>query len=122
MIRIFTDFDGTITRRDVGDAFFQNFGGAQAASAVEEYIAGSISAVECFRRECDACGEVNREALGKFVDAEEIDRTFIDFVSFCRAEGFFLAVVSDGMDYYIERILKRFGVGDILVHANTLDL
>jgi 2-hydroxy-3-keto-5-methylthiopentenyl-1-phosphate phosphatase len=53
-IRIFTDFDGTITRRDVGDALFTHFGGSRALDAVREYIAGTISAVECFRRECAA--------------------------------------------------------------------
>ncbi len=122
MIRIFTDFDGTITRRDVGDAFFEHFGGARSTEAVKEYRAGNISAVECFRRECAACGTVGLSALHEFIDREEIDESFGEFAGFCRAKQFALTVVSDGMDYYIARILRRHGLGDVPVHANTLEL
>jgi len=121
-IRIFTDFDGTITRRDVGDALFAHFGGSRALEAVREYIAGTISAVECFRRECDACGTVPLGRLHSFLDQEEIDSSFPEFVAFCRREALTLSVVSDGMDYYIRRILSRFGLDDLDVHANILSL
>ena len=122
MIRIFTDFDGTITRRDVGDALFAHFGGSRALDAVREYIAGTISAVECFRRECAACGSVPLDQLHSFLDQEEIDSSFPEFVKFCRREALFLSVVSDGMDYYIRRILGRFGLDELDVHANNLAL
>jgi len=121
-IRIFTDFDGTITRRDVGDALFAHFGGSRALDAVREYIAGRISAVECFRRECAACGSVALVELHSFLDQEEIDTSFPEFVTYCRREALHLSVVSDGMEYYIRRILGRFGLGDLYVHANFLGL
>jgi len=122
LIRIFTDFDGTITRRDVGDALFAHFGGSRALEAVREYIAGRISAVECFRRECAACGSVSLAELHSFLDQEEIDSSFPEFVTFCRREALHLSVVSDGMEYYIRRILGRFGLDDLDVHANILSL
>jgi 2,3-diketo-5-methylthio-1-phosphopentane phosphatase len=121
-IRIFTDFDGTITRRDVGDALFERFGGSRALEAVREYRAGTISAAECFRRECAACGNVPLDELHAFLDREEIDGSFPEFVKFCSGEALPLSVVSDGMEYYIRRILGRFGLEGLDVHANTLDL
>ncbi|HEV8538101.1 MAG TPA: MtnX-like HAD-IB family phosphatase [Bacteroidota bacterium] len=122
MTRIFSDFDGTITLQDVGDAMFEEFGGVGCREIVREYQSGNISAVECFRRECAACGTVNLSALHEFLDRQEIDSTFVDFVSFCRARQLELCLLSDGMDYYISRILGRHGVGDVRFFANTLRL
>ena len=122
MIKIFTDFDGTITFHDVGDAMFEAFGGSQCTEIVQEYREGKISAVECFRRECTACGTVNVAELNAFLDWQEIDAAFIDFVKFVRAQNLEYYIVSDGMDYYIKRILDRHGVSDVPFFANTLRL
>jgi len=46
-----------------------------------------------------------------FLDAQEIDPTFADFQRFCAGRGFPLAILSDGMDYYIRRILERHALG-----------
>jgi len=122
MIKIFIDFDGTISRLDVGDALFETFGGARSVEAVEAYRAGRLSAVECFRQECDACGEIEPEALKTFLDRQEIDPSFVPFVEFCRARSLDHYILSDGMDYYIRYILGRYGVGDVPLHSNTLSL
>jgi len=122
MVRVFVDFDGTITKPDVGDAMFERFGGPKCVEAVEEYRMGSISAVECFRRESAACGEVERRTLDRFLDAQEIDETFISFVAFCKDRELDLTILSDGMDYYLRRILERHGVGEVKFYANHLEL
>ena len=67
----------------------------------------------------------DRELINAFrltADRQEIDLTFVEFAAFCRREDLALTVVSDGMDYYIARILRRFGIGDLPVVANTLEL
>jgi|ERR1041385_1008086 2,3-diketo-5-methylthio-1-phosphopentane phosphatase len=122
MINIFIDFDGTITRQDVGDAMFEHCGGNQSIQAVNDYRESKISAVECFVRECDACSEVDKSALDDFLDAQEIDPTFKDFIDFCRAQSMTPCILSDGMDYYIKRILVNNGVGDVHFFSNKLDL
>lgn len=122
MTRIFTDFDGTITLQDVGDALFEAFGGEHCKDSVRNYHEGTISAVECFRRECRACGNVNIYGLNEFIDRQPIDSSFVDFVTFCRSMEIDLCILSDGMDYYIRRILDRHGFGDLPFFANTLRL
>jgi 2,3-diketo-5-methylthio-1-phosphopentane phosphatase len=122
MVKIFSDFDGTITLQDVGDAMFEAFGGVRCRDFVREYQDGGISAVECFRRECDACGIVDIVELNAFLDRQEIDLSFVDFAGVCRAEGLDLYIVSDGMDYYIKRILERHQVGNVPFVANMLRL
>ncbi len=122
MIRVFIDFDGTVSRQDVGDAMFERFGGVSSTEAVREYRAEKISATECFRRECTACGDVDRTHLDSFLDGQEIDPTFQAFLAFCRSRGMECAILSDGMDYYIRRILERNGIGDTRFFSNALEL
>lgn len=121
MIQIFCDFDGTITKRDVGDAMFERFGGGICTDIINEYREEKISAVECFRRESEACGEVDVAELHRFLSSQEIDQSFQEFVTFCREQGFALTIVSDGMDYYIKIILEQHHI-DVPFFSNTLNL
>jgi 2-hydroxy-3-keto-5-methylthiopentenyl-1-phosphate phosphatase len=121
-IKIFTDFDGTITLKDVGDSMFERFGGPRCLEFIEQYQDGLISAAECFRRESAACGEVDRNALDAFLDAQPVDTTFNAFADFCKTKNLGLTIFSDGMDYYIRRILNRMGVGDVPFYSNALHL
>ena len=122
MIRVFIDFDGTVSRQDVGDAVFEHFGADRSTQAIRDYREEKISAVECFCRECDACGELERTRLDSFIDGQEIDPAFAPFVEFCRSRDMDCAILSDGMDYYIRRILLRNGLGGVRFFSNTLHL
>jgi 2-hydroxy-3-keto-5-methylthiopentenyl-1-phosphate phosphatase len=122
MIRIFSDFDGTITREDVGDALFERFGGRAALVAVEKYRAGDLSAVGCFETECAACGDVDEGELGAFLDGREIDESFREFAAWCADAGYPLMILSDGMDAYIGHILERHGLAGVAYRANHLEL
>jgi 2,3-diketo-5-methylthio-1-phosphopentane phosphatase len=121
-IKIFTDFDGTITIKDVGDSMFERFGGSRCLEYINEYQSGLISAAECFRKESAACGEVDRNALDAFLDAQPVDMTFNAFADFCKLHNAGLTIFSDGMDYYIRRILNRMGAGNVPFYSNTLNL
>jgi 2-hydroxy-3-keto-5-methylthiopentenyl-1-phosphate phosphatase len=121
-LKIFTDFDGTITINDVGDAMFERFGGLRCREYIDEYRKGLISAAECFRKEAAACGELNQQDLDVFLDSQPIDMTFMPFVEFCNSQQIDVTVFSDGMDYYIRRILNRTGVRDISVFSNALNV
>jgi 2-hydroxy-3-keto-5-methylthiopentenyl-1-phosphate phosphatase len=121
-ITCFIDFDGTISVADVGDVMFETFGGAQSTEAVAAYRDGRLSAVECFRKESAACGDFSKGELDAFLDRQLIDPTFSAFVSFCRSRDIRHCIVSDGMDYYIRRILQRHGLGDVPFFSNQLGL
>lgn len=117
-LKAFVDFDGTITLHDVGNVLFRRFGGPRCDELVREYREGRISAVECFRLEAESMGAVQRDALLAFVDGQQIDPDFPEFVHFCRERGITLTVVSDGLDLYIRRILAAHGLEDLPVAAN----
>jgi 2-hydroxy-3-keto-5-methylthiopentenyl-1-phosphate phosphatase len=120
-IKIFSDFDGTITIKDVGDTMFETFGGKQCLDFIELYREERISAVKCFQLECEACGSVDKKELDDFLDSQVIDESYLEFVIFCNEHGFSHSILSDGMDYYIQRILDNNSVGNVPFYSNKLE-
>ena len=120
MIRLFIDFDGTITRDDVGNLFFRTFGGPGCDDLVRRYREGQLSAVELFRAEGAAIGVLDIESSRTFLDRCETDPGLPGLATFCRERGVDLQVVSDGLDYYIGALLARAGCGDIAYTSNRL--
>ena len=120
-LKLFIDFDGTISQSDVGDVMFRELGGERCGELVLNYLDGRISARECLVGECEAAGAVILEVMNKIIDNQEIDPTFDDFVHFCKVHDIDFYVLSHGFDYYIERILKRFGIEEVKFFANHLE-
>ena len=121
-LRLFVDFDGTITRGDVGNMFFRTFGGTACDELVRRFRSGEINARECFLGEAAAMGSVNPEALEAFVAKQEIDPSFKNLVTYCRETGVDLLVVSDGLDFYIRRILALNGCAGVPFVSNVAKL
>jgi 2-hydroxy-3-keto-5-methylthiopentenyl-1-phosphate phosphatase len=121
MMRIFSDFDGTIAVQDVGSRLFRTFAGARATAIVQEYLDGTITARACLTRECDAVADVRREDVEKLVDECTLDPTFDAFVGFCRQKELPLLVLSDGLDFYVGRLLGKYGYGHVPFFSNHLE-
>jgi 2,3-diketo-5-methylthio-1-phosphopentane phosphatase len=117
-MKIFVDFDGTITKHDVGNAFFKHFGGEKCTERIAEYRAGNISAKELFRRETAALGQLDLHEARAFLQRQPIDESFKRFVGFCRERGVEFHVVSDGIDFYIEEIFAHNGIEGVSFFAN----
>lgn len=120
---IISDFDGTITERDVGHHFFETFIPLRTEheEILEKWRLGLISSGECLEREIEMV-EADLGDLDRFIAEERFDPYFRDFVDFCERRRFELLVVSDGLDYYIEALLMKFGVGFLELRANRLVL
>ena len=121
-LKVFVDFDGTITKQDVGNAFFKEFGGPVCEGIVEEYKDERISAYECFRREVAAIGTLSLQRAVAFLRGQPIDESFKALVLFCETHRIDLHIVSDGLDFYIREILSAHGLGDVPFFANELAL
>lgn len=118
MIRVFCDFDGTMTVEDVGNRLFRTFAGESAESIVREYRAGRINARECLRQECAALGVIRPETIREFAVQWSLDAFAQEFVQFCRSREIPLTIVSDGLDLYVEPILAKANLGDLPWFAN----
>jgi 2-hydroxy-3-keto-5-methylthiopentenyl-1-phosphate phosphatase len=66
-LKVFVDFDGTITSEDVGNSFFRQFAGPIYDDILSGYTSGHISARDCFRRGVESMGPVNLETAREFV-------------------------------------------------------
>jgi 2-hydroxy-3-keto-5-methylthiopentenyl-1-phosphate phosphatase len=117
--QIFSDFDGTIALNDVGDSVFTTFGGPRWVVPVQEWKDGKISSKECLRLECSLT-TVSKQELEKFSDQQKIDPYFTDFVAYCREHNYPFIVLSDGLSFYIKRILENYGFHDLEVRANEV--
>jgi 2-hydroxy-3-keto-5-methylthiopentenyl-1-phosphate phosphatase len=125
LYRIFVDFDGTITQEDVGDCIFERFLPPELLNRgwhrdiIEEWKAGRISSRECLQRECSHV-VVTKEALDLELDTKKLIPGFIHLTDYCRGKNVPLTILSDGLDYYIEFILAKYGVDEIPYYSNHM--
>lgn len=119
--KVFVDFDGTITRRDVGEAMFLEFGDADSANRIiQDWIDKNINAVQCWQQLCSSIKSLNIAAFDKFISDIEIDEGFVKFVGYCQSNNIEITVLSDGLDYYIKRILDKEKLNHLKVFSNQL--
>ncbi len=114
---VVADFDGTVARRDVGFDFFVHFSGGRNSELVSIWKSGKLSTRECLRREV-ALVTVNKNEINSFLDKFELDPGFGDFAALCKAEDVQLAIASEGLDFYIEYLLKRHKFAHIPAASN----
>jgi 2,3-diketo-5-methylthio-1-phosphopentane phosphatase len=119
-LRVFVDFDGTITTEDVGNTFFRTFGGSACDDLVANYRARTISAKECFRGEAAAIGRLPVHEAREFARSRTLRPGFHELAAFCRAKGVPLRILSDGLDFYIGEILRANGLQEIPWSSNVL--
>lgn len=123
VFKIFVDFDGTIATDDVGDAIFRKFADKEKVDAViTKLLSDEISAKQSWLSLCSLTGSINKEDLDIFIDSMQIDKTFHELVDYCREHCIELYVLSDGFDYYIDRILSKENIKGITVYSNKLSI
>jgi 2-hydroxy-3-keto-5-methylthiopentenyl-1-phosphate phosphatase len=120
--KIFIDFDGTITE-DIGEGIFLKFGKEEEVKRIiKDLLADRISSKDFWFLVCDSIPQIDKEKLDDFIDGFSVDPTFRDFYKFCNENEIELFILSDGFDYYIERILKKEGLEDIKYYSNRLQI
>jgi 2-hydroxy-3-keto-5-methylthiopentenyl-1-phosphate phosphatase len=117
-IRLICDFDNTITVVDTPDLIFSMF--APGWESLEtEWLEGQITAAECMRRQV-ALIDADDADIDAALDGVEIRPGFAGLVSWCQQRDIDISIVSDGVDYFLTRILDRHGLGWIQRTSNRL--
>ncbi len=112
----FTDFDGTITIKDIGDEIFKKFGVFEPYNSLLKK--GELE-IETYWQILFDKLDATKEEIENYALEAEIDPYFKKFVDFCREKNVNLTIVSDGFDIYIDPILNKLGVADIPVFKNA---
>ena len=118
-MHVFCDFDGTITTVDTTDQVLSRLAAPAWEEIEADWRAGRITAAACMKAQV-ALIEGDDSALDSVLDGIELAEGFTDFVAWCEAHAIPLTIVSDGVDYFIRRILRRHGVSDLPVVSNRL--
>ncbi len=118
---VFCDFDGTITVKDVGAEFFNNLMTEQRPDVLEDWFNGKINSKECLTIQCSYVKATKKE-IDSLLDKLEIDKTFLNFYKELKKNNIKLIILSDGLDYYIRRVLKNYNLDDIEIYSNKLIL
>ncbi|MDI1252839.1 MtnX-like HAD-IB family phosphatase [Thermomonas sp.] len=117
---ILCDFDGTVTREDVTDALLVKLGRPGWEFLEAQWRSGTIGSRECMTGQVSLLGS-DASDLDAVIDGIGIDPGFPAFVKAARAVGMQVIILSDGLDYAIERILATHGIDPPLqVVANHL--
>ncbi len=120
-LKVFVDFDGTITLEDVGEAIFKKFGETEKVKRIiEDLLSDKISSRQCWDELCDSVDNINKAELDEFIDLIDVDPTFIPFVKFCSENKIDMVVLSDGFDYYIDRLFNKAGLAGLKYYSNKL--
>lgn len=119
-MRVFVDYDGTMTDHDTFDALVNAFAGAPAwrelsaqlqaeTMTLRQALQAQASLLRCTFEEADAF--IARETA--------IDPHFAPFAERCAREGVPLTILSSGLGPLIERALARNGLEHVPLIANT---
>lgn len=120
-IKLFVDFDGTITVKDIGEEIFREFGETEMVNnIIKDLLNDKISSRQCWDELCKAVPPIKKRELNDFIDKLDIDPAFIPFVEFCNDNKIELIVLSDGFDYYIDRIFSKTGLSGLKYYSNKL--
>ncbi len=124
-VRLFVDFDGTVAHADVGDLIFRTFLPREKVAAgwhadlIRRWKAGELSSPDCLTEECEN-STVSQPELDALLDTVPLTAGFAETAAFCRARGVPLMILSDGLDYYIEFILSKYGLSDVPYRSNLI--
>lgn len=115
---IVSDFDGTITDYDGLYTFISTYADGDWQKIEEDWANGKISSKECLIKEFKLVPDLSEELIADFTDNLNIDMYFKDFFDYISEKGIDFYIVSDGIDYFINRILHKYNLDDINIISN----
>ena len=118
-LALLCDFDGTVTKGDVGFRIYTRFGDERWEEINKRWRRGEISSKECLIGEYSLI-DASEDEVRDYVMGMEIDSGFADLVNTCRENDIPIAVVSDGFDFYIHAILEKYGFSGVDAFCNRM--
>jgi 2-hydroxy-3-keto-5-methylthiopentenyl-1-phosphate phosphatase len=111
------DFDGTITEEDASFMILDTFANRNWRQLFRDYQEGRIT-VGQFNTKAFSTVKADRESLLRVVRGRMTVRLgFHELVTCCRRKGFRFVIVSNGLDFYIDEILRNIKMPDLEVFA-----
>jgi 2-hydroxy-3-keto-5-methylthiopentenyl-1-phosphate phosphatase len=113
------DFDGTVTLEDVSFLLLDTYVGPKWREFHKEYAAGKIS-VGLFNKKVFGMMQADRKTMTDLVLSDptiKVRPGFKELIDYCRAKGYKVMIVSNGLKFYIEALLEKEGIKGLPVVA-----
>lgn len=118
-IKIFCDFDGTVTLKDLGDEIFKQFGEFEPYHS--QLINGDINIRQYWHRIVPTLPNDSETAINQLALSSDIDPYFLKFIDTCKSNNYHISIVSDGFSSYIKPILENINMGNYKVYCNSIN-
>lgn len=116
---LFCDFDGTLTPEDIGLELFRRYSIGQRLE--EQVRQGRLSVLDYYRQACQHLSpEMTPERIVAFARQRGLCPSVEELFHFCAQHSIGVAILSDGLDLYIEPLLAAAGLEKIPVACNRL--
>ena len=120
--KIYIDFDGTITDKDIGENMFLEFGDPKESKIIiSKWLSGEFNSKQVWAKLCDTVNNFDHEKFSIFLESFSIDPFFHEFIDYCNLHNFDTAILSDGLDYYIDQVSKREKFDHLPIFCNKLN-
>lgn len=117
---VLTDFDGTISRVDVGNSVLVRFTPKSWEDIDREVVRGRLGSREAYEKIAPMV-RVDALRLRTYVlKHAAIDPFFVRFCRLAGKKGVDVKIVSDGLDFYIRAILDKHRLGDVEFYSNRI--
>jgi 2-hydroxy-3-keto-5-methylthiopentenyl-1-phosphate phosphatase len=116
-ILIQCDFDGTVTVDDISFMLLDAFATGDWRALDDAYTVGKITVGE-FNEKAFAMLRANKKEMLDYLKGKVVIRAgFKDFTELCKQKGIRLVIVSNGWDFYVNKILGDIGIIDVEYHS-----
>jgi 2-hydroxy-3-keto-5-methylthiopentenyl-1-phosphate phosphatase len=118
--QLWIDFDGTISKKDTLDELISRFSVDDSWKEIErQWRENLIGSRECLEKEFSLL-RVSDTELENLLDSIGIDNGLYEILDICERLSIPVAILSDGVDFFIKRILSSGGISDLTVRSNTV--
>ena len=119
--QIWIDFDGTITKKDTLDELIFKYSVDDSWKLIEKrWQAGLIGSRQCIEEEF-ALLRIPKEELHRSIKDIEVDDGIFHLLKIIKTYSIPIAIVSDGVDLFINRILENNGIHGIPIRSNSVE-
>ena len=115
---IVSDFDGTVTKTDTLSKFLEDYADDKWLDIENDWRDGKFGSQECLVRQFALVPDLTPELIDGFLDRMEIDEGFLPFCKKAEKMGIPVVILSDGLDYFINKILEKNGIDFVNVITN----
>ncbi len=118
--QIYCDFDGTITKKDIVNTFFEIYADPKWLEYEKLWTEGKITSQENAIKQVALLPKITSKQLNDFIDSIELDDYFLDFIDYIKSKNIKFTILSDGFDLFIQKTLEKYNISDIQFYANHI--